>query len=402
MAEPQQESREHLESALLILSNDIQLCAVFLCALLTTPQLKKLSNSSGFNKPGVVKPEHKIANALGQHAKLRRSTAEQLLAKIYNIDANSDAKLHHLCQMMIGDNAEQRQHALSDLADIASELTPAISAKKAPPPRKVVAEKPSAEQRLQHKIGLLKQQLVDCRKQLASNEQHLHAEHVRKNELKEDLAAANAECLKLQRRASELKNNLSSSSSSSEREQQLQKLLDESHQAQHLAEQKVEWLRCEREDLRGVLEDRDRFENLPEEIVASFHERPLLAIETDLSEQIKKTAANFNILVVGGGEPQLKHQPKLQEYAEVVGFSADWRPAEYVSWHKEIAKLRADMKSTYDALIILHWNRTTFTRNARGACNDAGQKPCITCHYQGFTNLRETMQECLRQLLARL
>ena len=75
--------------------------------------------------------------------------------------------------------------------------------------------------------------------------------------------------------------------------------------------------------------------------------------------------------------------------------------AEYVSWHKEMDKLATDMRTRYDALVILHWNRTTFTRKAREVCNQAGQKPCITCYYEGFTSLRETLQECMRQLLAR-
>ena len=402
MSEPQQELREHLESALLLLSNNIPLSTAFLRAMLNAQRLKELSDSSGFNKPGVVKPEQRIAHVLGTHPKLRRATAEQLLVKIAKLTADTDKQLFECCNLMTSANKEDWQQAIDSLPEFANDLEPAASRKPATPKKKAAAPKQSAEERLQAKIKDLKQQLAECRRELADNEKHLHVEHVRKTELKEDLAAAQAECLRLQRRASELKKDLSSTSSSSDREQKLQQLLEESQQTQHLAEKKVEWLTFEREDLRGVLEDRDRFDNLPEEQVANFHERPLLAVENDLREQIENAQATFKVLVVGGGEPQLKHQPKLQEYADILGFQADWRPAEYVSWHKEIHKLRADMKGKYDALIILHWNRTTFTKNARMACNDAGQKPCITCHYQGFTNLRETMQECLRQLLARL
>ncbi|MDC3283217.1 hypothetical protein OAV41_01455 [Planctomycetota bacterium] len=402
MSEPQQELREHLESALLLLSNNIPLSTAFLRAMLNKQQLKELSDSSGFNKPGVVKPGQRIAHVLGTHPKLRRATVEQLLVKIAQLTAGTDKQLFECCNLMTSANKEDWQQAVDSLTEFVNDLEPAASRKPATPKKKAAAQKQSAEERLQAKIKVLKQQLADCRKKLAGNEKHLHIEHVRKTELKEDLAAAQAECLRLQRRASELKKNLSSTASSSDREQKLQQLLEESQQTQHLAEKKVEWLTFEREDLRGVLEDRDRFDNLPEEQVANFHERPLLAVENDLREQIENAQATFKVLVVGGGEPQLKHQPKLQEYADILGFQADWRPAEYVSWHKEIHKLRADMKDKYDALIILHWNRTTFTKNARMACNDAGQKPCITCHYQGFTNLRETMQECLRQLLARL
>jgi hypothetical protein len=75
--------------------------------------------------------------------------------------------------------------------------------------------------------------------------------------------------------------------------------------------------------------------------------------------------------------------------------------AEYVSWNKEMKRLKQDMEKNYDALVILHWNRTTFTKNARAICNAKNQKPCITCHYEGFVNLRQTLQECLGQLLRR-
>ncbi|MDP6963724.1 MAG: hypothetical protein QGF46_06110, partial [Planctomycetota bacterium] len=284
----------------------------------------------------------------------------------------------------------------------ASQFTsPSPATSTAPKKSAAKATKPSEKQRLQSKLKDVKSQLADCRQQLSSAEQQIHAEHLRKTELKEDLAKANAENSRLRRRASELKKNLSSSTEASHREQQLQSLLDECHESLHLAQQKVEWLNHEREDLRSVLEDRDKFDSIQEDDVPNFHERPLLSIERDLKDQISAANSNFNILIVGGGEPQIKHRPKLEGYSEAVGFSATWRQAEYVSWHKEIDKLRIDMSTTFDALVILHWNRTTFTRKAREACNDAGQKPCITCHYQGFTNLRETLQECLRQLLCR-
>ena len=74
--------------------------------------------------------------------------------------------------------------------------------------------------------------------------------------------------------------------------------------------------------------------------------------------------------------------------------------AEYQAWHRAMDGLRRDMQERYDALVILHWNRTTFTRKAREICDSGGAKPCLTCHYEGFTNLRESLQECLRELLA--
>ena len=99
MSEPQQELREHLESALLLLSNNIPLSTAFLRAMLNTLQLKELSDSSGFNKPGVVKPEQRIAHVLGTHPKLRRATAEQLLVKIAQLTADTDKQPRNACRL---------------------------------------------------------------------------------------------------------------------------------------------------------------------------------------------------------------------------------------------------------------------------------------------------------------
>lgn len=220
-------------------------------------------------------------------------------------------------------------------------------------------------------------------------------------ELKEELVEAESERRVAEQRATDWKKRLAATAEASEREQLLLRETEEARRDLHLAQQKVELLSFEREDLRAVLEDRDRFDQYREEEVPSFRNRPLLDKENQLAARLMDAGAKFRILVVGGGEPQYRHRDKFEEYAEVMGFVGDWRMAEYVSWHKEMDKLATDMNTRYDALVILHWNRTTFTRNAREVCNKAGQKPCITCYYEGFTSLRETLQECLRQLLER-
>ena len=178
MSEPQQELREHLESALLLLSNNIPLSTAFLCAMLNKQQLKELSDSSGFNKPGVVKPGQRIAHVLGTHPKLRRATAEQLLVKIAQLTAGTDKQLFECCNLMTSANKEDWQQAVDSLAEFVNDLEPAASRKPATPKKKAAAPKQSAEERLQAKIKVLKQQLADCRKKLAGNEKHLHVEHV--------------------------------------------------------------------------------------------------------------------------------------------------------------------------------------------------------------------------------
>ena len=132
----------------------------------------------------------------------------------------------------------------------------------------------------------------------------------------------------------------------------------------------------------------------------SFRNRPLTEKEYALGKKLNSAEeqgnSKFRILVVGGGEPQYRHLDKFKEYAKILGFKGTWRLAEYTSWHKEMDRLGRDMASRYDALVILHWNRTTFGRQARAICNQKGQKPCI--NIAGVLNISVTAVVINRQL----
>lgn len=238
------------------------------------------------------------------------------------------------------------------------------------------------------------------RQELAQLQRELAREHTRRRELAEELDRARAELRSESQRASEFKKRLAAAKDPGARERELQELADRAAHEIAVLRQKFGFLEEERDDLRACLEDYDRFLALPAEEVPSFHNRPLLPEEVELKRALESRGRAFRVLVVGGGEPQHRHTDKLTEYAAAVGFAAEWRMAEYVSWHREIDKLAADMKTRFDALVILHYNRTTFTRHARAICDDAGHKPCITCRYEGFTSLRASLRECLRQLVA--
>lgn len=240
--------------------------------------------------------------------------------------------------------------------------------------------------------------IAQLRAEHARLERELTREHTRRRELAEELESVRAELRAESHRASELKKRLAAARDPGERERALQELSDRAQHELAVLQQKFGFLQEERDDLRACLEDYDRFHSLPEEEVPSFRKRPLLPEEIDLKQVLGRSGRAFRVLVVGGGEPQHRHTDKLAEYAEALGFVAEWRMAEYVSWHREIDKLRADMKSRFDALVILHYNRTTFTRHARAICDEAGHKPCLTCRYEGFTSLRASLRECLRQL----
>ncbi len=231
-------------------------------------------------------------------------------------------------------------------------------------------------------------------------EEKLAAARERNRQLDEERERLRSELREEQHRASALKQRLAAASDPAERERALTEELEALRHDHGVLLQKFELLEAERDDLRACLEDMERFQELVEEEVPSFRDRPLLDKERALAERLAaRDGRPFRILVIGGAEPQLRHRDKFAEYAEVMGFEGEWRMAEYVSWQKGIEKLKRDMRERFDALVILHWNRTTFTKTARQICNDAGQKPCLTVHYEGFTDLRETLQEGLRQLL---
>ncbi len=290
------------------------------------------------------------------------------------------------------EQASNWEERLPDCADPVA----AASSPTAPKPASPAALKTSNRDR----VRAAKATLQDARHEIARLEQEVSQLHQREEGSRENIADLQARLRDAELRAAEQKRRLVDAVTPEDREAALAARADESERRASVAEQKLQIVELERDDFRACLEDTERFLQVAEEEVPSFRDRPLLAVEQSLADQAEAAGCTFRVLVIGGGEPQRRHQDKFREYAEVMGFVGEWRMAEYISWHKEMKRLTADMRDRYDALVILHWNRTTFTRSAREICNQQGQRPCITCHYEGFTSLRETMQECLRQLLA--
>ncbi len=399
-----------LESALLFLSREESILAALLERWLPPSCLLELAHKAGYKKRGNHPPALQVAELLGNHAHLRKATVQAMLPRLpqpveladtEDADNPTPAKpppqqmLSALAFDLLAGNAAAWERLLQRIPAWLDELPNAKDQVASPPkakPKKKVKKKVSKE-------SALKQQLQEARKEIARLQEELGQAHRQQQELKQELAEAQAEKRKAEARATGWKKKHADSTQASAREEVLAAEAADAHQQQSIAEQKLQMLIWERDDLRACLHDRDRFDAIQEEEVPSFRNRPLLSKENELAKVLNQQPRRFRILVVGGGEPQFRHRDKLQEYAEVMGFESEWRMAEYVSWHKEMDKLATDMNTRFDALVILHWNRTTFTGKAREVCNQAGQKPCITCYYEGFTSLRETLQECLRQLL---
>lgn len=404
--------RSRIDSALLFLSRDPAQLSCLLEWFLPPRSLSELATAGGQRRAGRLQPSLALAEVVEKHPKLRHSMASALLEQRPNAEplaepatdsldgVSKERLLASIYEALSAAHLSdwQRIPALIDrfqshLQAAEDALAPTTSERATNKPKQTTA--PVADP-----VDKLKNQLSSLRSQNATLQEALGKEHRRKQELLEQLESARSERRIAVTRASELKKQLAESSNASQREQLLVDEATDARQEQRIAEQKLELLVYERDDLRACLEDLDHFDSLAEEEVPSFRNRPLLDKEMQLAQQLSDVGRSFKVLVVGGGEPQFMHRAKLEEYAEVMGFASDWRMAEYVSWHKEMDRLGTDMNTRFDALVILHWNRTTFTRKAREICNQAGQKPCITCYYEGFTSLRETLQECLRQLIA--
>lgn len=420
----------NLDSALLVLSREPRVLAGLLTATLPAEQIAGWAKAVGRRKPGRPQPALQLAEALSQHHKIRAQVAQALHESLPSPGASTDSEPEtatleeveawpKLTRLLRSSKLDDWETALTSMSDPRWKW-PENSPQDSPPKQAQTGERssksvpldakaaassrPSAKETESKRTASVQRQLKAARQEAAALQEELGLERRRRlaDEAERSQLFAEAEAERV--RATELKHQLARRSSASERENQLDTELKELRHSLHVLRQKVAWLEEERDDLRGVLADHDRFDAVDEEDVPSFRDRPLTQPEQDLTRRLEERSSQgapaFRVLVVGGGQPQHRHQDKLVEYAESLGFQAHWRMAEYQAWHRAMDGLRRDMQERFDALIILHWNRTTFTRKAREICDSGGAKPCLTCHYEGFTNLRESLQECLRELLA--
>ncbi len=404
-----------IQSSLLEISRDPAHLERVLLLFLPLSALQALAKGAGRRLPGRPAPAAQIAGLLPKQPRLAQQVAEAMAKALATAEPSApECPTSALAQWML-----QNDHVTEEFVSLleACAQVPTAEAKNVPQQTKAKpSAKPHPEQckdlaveialtREQKDNQRLKEQLAQLRRILSERQEELSLLRKDFRQVEENLERADAERRDAEQRASARKRQLQDATASSDREEQLELALETARRELNIEQQKRQMIAEESEDLRACLEDRDRFDAFAEEEVPSFRNRPLLNKEQELAQDLTKYAqsgAHFRILVVGGGEPQLRHQDKLQEYAEVMGFESTWRMAEYTSWHKEMDRLASDMNTRFDALVILHWNRTTFTQRARKVCDDAGHKPCLTCYYEGFTSLRETMQTCLKQLLGRV
>jgi len=407
MAEHDAERRQGVATALLWLSQDPRLLAWVLERMVPASALTAALRSTGqAMAPGGA--ARTVARQIPRAPRLAPAVVGAILEHLPAGAAADgepqpgmppeEARIRLRDALLAGDEAGAR--AAAALAKICGEnLAPAAEQKAAPaarPKRPARGPRPAPAAPPDPLAESAK-----LRAELSAREAERAQQIAESRRLAKELEEARAEIRSERRRSADLKKRLAAAAEPGARETALAEEAAAARREHSILAQKFRLVEEERDDLRACLEDHDRFQALEAEEIPSFRKRPLLAEEVDLSRRLAADSRTFRILVVGGAEPQFRHRDKLAEYAEIIGFAAEWRMAEYVSWHREMDKLGADMRSRFDALVILHYNRTTFTRNARAICDEAGHKPCITCHYEGFTSLRAVLRECLRQLLER-
>ncbi|MBC8327503.1 MAG: hypothetical protein H8E31_02040, partial [Planctomycetes bacterium] len=402
------EGGEHLESALLFLGRSLAGLAAALRELLAPDRLRELAKAAGRRRPGLPSEAEVVADGLIQQPKFRQQVVQALLTppppaleipepmldaarvQFLRTSALRGVILTDLCRpdQAAWERAEARLRLWA-----ARLLAPAAAAAPTPAAARAAKVQPdkgaaSRARKLEEEKGSLQDRLRGLQQEVSRLQDEVGRERKRRHGLREELTECSRRVAEAEARAAEAKRRLKETESPAERERLLMAEAKEANARLHVLEQKFAIISEERDDLRACLEDHDRFSKVVEEEVPSFRDRPLTQPESQLAALLAARTATgrspCRILVVGGGEPQLRHQDKFEEYAEILGIHGRWRMAEYTSWHKEINLLSRDMERNFDALIVLHWNRTTFTRRARDICNQQGQKPCLTRHYAGL------------------
>ncbi|HET6202465.1 MAG TPA: hypothetical protein VFI25_06650 [Planctomycetota bacterium] len=193
------------------------------------------------------------------------------------------------------------------------------------------------------------------------------------------------------RRAAEHKRVKEEALAPTEREAALRTDLEAARREIEVRTEKVEWLE---EQLALALQEEEEGPAKPGETVEED------ALAARAAAFASRRGRRPSILVIGGARKQYSHKPKFDALKSRVAIEGEWEWADYDSWHRRMQRLRHDMERRHDGLVILHWNRTTFTEKAREAAERADRLH-RTVQYRGFLSLRRGLLDLLRQILDR-
>jgi hypothetical protein len=244
---------------------------------------------------------------------------------------------------------------------------------------------------LEREAGKHREELERLRRELDELRRRLGEANENNRKLQAALQAEDQARREADRRAAEHKRQKEEALAPSEREVELRKALEEARRETQTLREKVE-----------VLEEEVALTNQPDEEPATSRggEDEEVALAPRVHAFTAKRGRKPAILVIGGARKQYSHRAKFEALKERLGFEGDWEWADYEGWHRRMKSLRNDMDRRYDALVILHWNRTTFVENAREVADRAGRLQ-RTVQYRGFLSLRKAILELLRYLVER-
>lgn len=204
-------------------------------------------------------------------------------------------------------------------------------------------------------------------------------EHVER--LKEDLQVAF-------RRAARFKHALDDTKSASERERELKEAYARERQRAEIEQSKVEILEYQLDLME--LEDDD------EKAGKTVADDPTPRMVADY---IAKHGRAPRLLIVGGAGKQRSHKERdFAEFKRRLGVEGEWRFAEYGSWHRDLPRLRNDIRDRYDLVFVLHWNRTTFVQKMHDEARALNGR-VRTVPYRGFLSLERAVSEELQRFI---
>lgn len=237
------------------------------------------------------------------------------------------------------------------------------------------------ERGVKQRVEGLQTELAELRTRLGEKNREVEQLRQMQEELKNDLQVAF-------RRAARFKHQLDEVKSASERERELKEALTRERQRAEIELSKVEILEYQL-DLTDQVDDaetstpRPANDPTPDRVAAycTRHGRPP------------------RVLIVGGAGKQRTHRERdFVALKQRLGFEGEWRFAEYGSWHRELPRLRNDIRDRYDLVFVLHWNRTTFVQKMHDEAR-ALHGRVRTVPYRGFLSLERALTEELNRFV---
>lgn len=185
------------------------------------------------------------------------------------------------------------------------------------------------------------------------------------------------------RRAARHKHALDETRSASEREARLEEALVKERQRADIEAAKLEILEYQLDILE---QDED-----PGGETQIIHDND--PVPGRVLKYIEKAGSAPRILVVGGAGKQRAHRERdFTELKERLCIDGEWRFADYTSWHRELPRLRNDIRNRFDLVFVLHWNRTTFVQKMHDEAR-AAEARVRTVPYRGFLSLEKAVRE---------